>query len=175
MAVKRIATKPTAAPAAVNTPSPHDPLDWLYLNPVDKDFIAEPGFSFGVLRRAYRGRLNSAAEFCRRKGQPVDPPGANDAIPWAITAERIEVLLPPDADDRLLDPRLLCEEADARSVEGEQALLTYVTIAFPNARRLHECWEEARAFALSCFTRQRGLAIVRRIAPGRATMSIATC
>jgi hypothetical protein len=41
-----------------------------------------------------------------------------------VTAEKMEVLLPAGTDDRFLDPRLLVEEIDVRSVESEQALLT---------------------------------------------------
>ena len=156
-------------PAFAKAPSEHDPLSWLYLNPKMEGFEPEPGFTYGVLRRAFAGRSNSAVEFCRRKAQPVAPPGDATAMPWAITAERIEVLLPQDADDRFLDPQILCEEVDRRAVEGEQALLSYVSMAFPTARRLHECWESARAFARASLVRKRGLAVILILhAPHRA-------
>ncbi len=167
-----MARRKTVSTAVALVPSDHDPLDWLYLNPAEPGFEAEEGFAFGVLRRSYRGRTNSAEEFCRRKVQPVAPDGDSAAVPWKVTAARARPLLPKDADDRFEDPRLLCQEVDACAVESEQALLTYVTIAFPDARRLHEVWESARAFARAQFVHKRRLPVVLiQHAPHRAGSS----
>lgn len=152
--------KAASASIVAQQTSDHDPLSWLYLNPPEEGFEAEPGYSFGVLRQAYRGRTNTAEEFCRRKAQPVEPSGDPLAIPWNVTAVKIEVLLPRDADDRYRDPWVLTGEVDARAVDNEQALLTYITIPFPDARRLHEPWETARAFAREQFVLKRGLPVV---------------
>ncbi len=140
--------------------SEDDPLSWLYLNPAIEGFEAASGYTFGVLRRTFRGRTNSAAEFCRLKAQPTPPAEKATAIPWPVTAEKIEVLLPTGADDRFLDPRLLVEEIDARSVESGQALLTYVTLGFPDVCRIHEAWEKTRAFVRSSFVRRRKLPVI---------------
>lgn len=146
-------------PAAPTT-NAHDPLTWLYLNPSSPGFEAEPGFSYGVLRRQYRGRHNSAAEFCRRKLQPVPPVGDPSAVPWVLTAARAEVLLPSDADDRFADPRQLFTAVDENALDVEPALLTYMTMAFPRVQRLHHAWEAAREFAMDRFARARGLPVV---------------
>ncbi|NIJ35301.1 hypothetical protein [Sphingomonas oligoaromativorans] len=157
---RSIASSKIAAVSLQAKPAESDPLSWLYLNPAVEGFEAVPGYTFGVLRRTFRGRTNSAAEFCRRKAQPIPPAGGATSALWAVTAEKIEVLLPAGADDRFLEPRLLTEEIDARSVESEQALLTYVTVSFPNVRRVHEAWETARAFARSSFVQRRTLPVI---------------
>jgi hypothetical protein len=55
--------------------SENDPLSWLYLNPAIEGFEAAPRYTFGVLRRPFRGRTNSAAEFVDGKHNRFHPPG----------------------------------------------------------------------------------------------------
>jgi hypothetical protein len=152
--------KPTVSVSTSPIPS-DDPLDWLYLNPAEEGFQAEAGYTFGVLRKSYRGRVNSAAEFCRRKAQPVAPIGDASATPWVLTAAKTEVLLPVDADDRFSCPQTLTEEVDRRATDTEPALLTYITLAFPHARRLHQAWRQARRFAEKAFVDARELPVIQ--------------
>lgn len=68
----RRATKAVAA--SVKAPSivtnEADPQSWLYLNPM-RDIAMPAGMLFGNLRKNYGQRVNTAAEFGRRKLQPV--------------------------------------------------------------------------------------------------------
>ena len=97
---------------------------------------------FGCLRPSVRGHVNSAAAFAAAKVTVAAPPGTP---PWTLTAARAEVLLPPGADDRLAEPRVLMEEVDAALPHGGEALLTYLTFTFP-CERLHHQWELVRSF-----------------------------
>lgn len=120
-----------------------NPMDWLYDNPLG----TFENFTFGILKRSYKGYPNSALEFGGRKLRPIEP-SSDD--PEAITAYRYGVVLPDDAPDELDDAVPLLTAIDRASCAHEPALLIYVTLAFPEARRLHHCWEEGRAF---CFER----------------------
>lgn len=151
----------TGAPKPV-TANPHT---WLAINP-DADHIASD-FMFGVLERDYYGRINSATEFARAKLQPVPP---TDGVTM-ITAERAEVVLPRDADDRFTDPFALALEVDRMAVAGKPALLCYVTLYFPTASRLHQVWGEARSFAELLAEQHQVAAIVALHAPYRSGSS----
>ena len=98
---------------------------------------------YGVLRPEYRGHLNSLASFARAKLTVAAVPGTPA---WTITAHRAEVLLPAHADDRLLDPRVLCEAAETEHPPTGEALATYVTLTWTPAR-LHLQYEVGRAIA----------------------------
>ena len=63
------------------------------------------------------------------------------------TAVRSEVLLPPGADDRFACPQVLMAEADALATEATDARLAYVTFTWM-PERLHQQWEEIRAFCV---------------------------
>jgi len=117
----------------------------LFLNPLGN----WPSYSFGVLRRSYRGRKNTAAEFGRLKLHPVDPPPPS--CPFHPTAVRWETLLPPKAQDGLLNPQQLLETFDAQSLEWRTGLLIYITIRFPGEDRLHAAYEMVRAWVRSEF------------------------
>lgn len=152
----KIKTKTKTAPAI--TANPHS---WLTLNP-DPDHITD-NFLFGVLEREHEGRTNSALEFTTVKLQPVPPVDGGSAI----TAERAEVVLPADADDRFADPFVLAAEVDRMAVTGKPALLCYVTLYFPDAVRLHRAWTEARSFAEVLAEREKVATIVALHAPHR--------
>ena len=55
------------------------------------------------------------------------------------------MLLPPGADDRLSDLRILMETVDAELPVKAKALLAYLTFTFPTTR-LHEQYELVRDF-----------------------------
>ena len=121
-------------------PDPANPHTWMPL------FGDPPGTGpkvmYGCLRPQFRGFTNSAAKFAATKmtvGAPAGTP------PWTLTAARAEVLLPPQADDRMSDPRTLMETVDAELPANAKALLGYLTITF-ETNRLHAAWEEVRRF-----------------------------
>lgn len=155
-------TLPKTKTASSITANPHT---WLDLNPDDKH--AADHFMFGVLERNYNGRLNSATEFATVKLQPV-PPVIGGPL---ITAERAEVLLPADADDRFGDPFVLAAEVDRMAVAGKPALLCYVTLYYPQATRLHHAWHDARSFAERLADDHEVATIVALHAPHRAGSS----
>ena len=159
---KKTPTNPAARKAslpAVTQPGvtgrSDNPLDWLFL------LTSFPNFVFGVLRRIYRHHSNSINDFMVSKFCPVifvDADGNRDE--HAITAHRIGSVLPDEAPDAWDDPIVLAQAIEAAALPHEQALLIYVTLKFPEVRRLHTAWEEARAFALECLAKRRGLAVV---------------
>jgi len=149
------------AKAKAISPNDADPQSWLYLNP---NGPSDSGVVFGVLRKSYGGRTNSAAEFGRRKLQPVAPPGDAMASPWPVTAERVDIVLPPDAPDTFADAQVLLEAMDQAAID--KPLLAYVTLPFPNAARLHRSWECARGFAAKLAERQLACLLILH-APGR--------
>ena len=136
-ATPKLKTRTAATPKPV-TANPHS---WLVINP-DPDNPAD-NFMYGVLEREHEGRTNSAVEFTTIKLQPTPPVDGGPLI----TAERAEVVLPVDGDDRYVDPFVLAAEVDRMAVAGKPALLCYVTLYFPGATRLHRAWSEARSFA----------------------------
>jgi len=145
-------------------PNPSNPQSWLPL-------VAEPATAdgsrlvYGVLRPEYRGRSNSAAAFVQAKLQPVPP---IEGGPWSVTAHRVEVLLPEDADDRFGDPRILAEAIDLERPANRPVLLACATITLP-ATRLHRQWEVIRGFARAELVEALGLGVIAvQHAPHRA-------
>lgn len=135
-----------AKPLVINTdlePSETNPHSWLVLTG-SKPNAAGPRIMAGTLRPSYRGfAVPGAAAFARAKINVVPSPDS----PWAITAARAEVLLPAGADDRFSCPRTLMEDADRLATQPTDPLLAYVTVTWMPGR-LHEMYEEIRAFAL---------------------------
>lgn len=149
-------------PAAAIAPAT-DPLDWLYTNPAGP---SEAGLTFGVLRKTYNGRENSAREFGWRKCH-VGPNYADaDPLAWSPNVERVEVILPARADDMLADPALLLGHMDANAAENEKALLIYVTLPLGDVDRIHVGWERARAFARRLATERNLASVLALHAPG---------
>ena len=149
---------------AKRTYSPSNPHTHLVL-------IGDPGgaggtrLMFGCLRPSFRGFSNSAAAFALTKIM-VDT--APDTPPWTQTAARTEVLLPPGACDRFLDPKTLMETADADRPAKINALLSYFTFSF-DCDRLHEAYELVRTFMRECIVDPFGVAaLLVQHAPHRA-------
>lgn len=143
---------------------PDNPQSWLYLNPQGP---SASGIVYGVLRTSYADRANTAVEFGARKCLPVAP-YPTESNDWPITAERVEVILPPLADDRFADPATLLSEMDACSIPQQKALLAYMTFPLGDAGRLHHGWERCRAFARQHFALDRQLATMLVLhSPGR--------
>lgn len=162
---RNAASTSSAKPTLATLPNDADPQSWLYLNPAGP---VEGGLVFGVLRKTYAGRTNTAVEFGWRKAHPIKPASGLDLKTWLPTSERVEVLLPAGADDALLDPVRLLTLMDACAVAHEKALLVYLTLPLGDVGRVHEGWERARAFARERFARDRGLAVMLALhAPGR--------
>ena len=153
----------TATPKKTTSrPITANPHSWLVINP-DPDHLAD-NFMFGVLEREHEGRANSAVEFATVKLQPVPSVAGGSSI----TAERAEVVLPADADDRFADPFVLASEVDRMAVAGKPALLCYVTLYFPGATRLHRAWSDARSFAETLADQHEVATIVALHAPHRS-------
>jgi len=115
-----------------------------------------------VLRSTFKDRTNSAVEFGRRKLQPVQPPPTE---PDAITAERVDVILPEGAEDQFATSLPFLEGCDEMQVNP--AILVYLTIPTPDVDRMHHAWEKGRAFA-RILADERGLAtLLIQHAPGR--------
>ena len=135
-----------ATPLIINAdrdPDPANPHSWF---PLTGSAPGEPGprIMTGTLRGLYRGFAPTAVAFGQAKIQPVP---AGDGDPWAMTAVRCDVLLPPGADDRFACPQVLMAEADALAAVPSDARLAYATFTWmPD--RLHQQWEEIRAFCL---------------------------
>ena len=129
--------------------SPH-----LYLNPLGN----YPNFTFGVLRREFRGRRNTTLEFARLKLHPIDAPAPG--APFSPTAARWEVLLPPKASDEYRDPEFLFSSFDSHPLETRNGLLTYITFRFPDVDRLHVAFEKVRAFARARLVLERQLPLL---------------
>ena len=151
-------------PAASVTAHDTDPLGWLFTNPGGP---SETGLTFGVLRKVYGGRENSALEFGWRKCHVGRQSDKADLAVWSHNIERMEVILPPRADDMLADPGLLLGQMDATAAEREKALLVYVTLPLADVERVHVGWERARGFARR-IAQERDLASLLALhAPGR--------
>ena len=152
-AQKRTARAKT--PKAPQKVCEQNPLSWLYTNPQG----SSDGFTFGVLRKTFRGRENSAHEFGWRKchvGAHID---VKDRSIWSPNVEKVEVILPPRADDLLSDPDVLLRQADEFVSPTEAGLLTYVSLPLGDVDRIHTGWERARSYAVS-LARSRNVASV---------------
>ncbi|MFK4005084.1 hypothetical protein [Qipengyuania sp. NPDC077563] len=139
-----------------------DPLSWLYTNPQG----SSDGFTFGVLRKTFRGRTNTAHEFGFRKCHLGSAFVNADRSNWAPNAEKVEVILPARADDMLSDPDLLLRQADASACPNVAGLLTYLTLPLADAERLHVGWERARSFAVRLACERDVASIVILHSPG---------
>lgn len=156
--------KASSGAAKQVTTNEADPQSWLFLNPAGP---SPSGLVFGVLRKVYAGRNNSALEFGWRKSHVGQIAGAVELSTWSPNVERAEVILPADADDMLGDPAILLAQMDATAAECEKALLVYVTLPLGDVDRVHVGWERARAFAVR-IARERELATFLTLhAPGR--------
>ncbi|MEN3973381.1 hypothetical protein WJS89_11950 [Sphingomicrobium sp. XHP0235] len=76
------------------------------------------------------------------------------------TAERVEVLLPDDAPDLLIDPDLLVSTFEASYPKGETLAFAQVTMQFADAPNLHSSFEKARAWCRQEFCDERQLPVL---------------
>lgn len=149
-------------------PSAANPHSWLPLAGDPPD--APTKIMYGVLRPEYRGWTNSAVRFARAK---IEVGLRKDAEPWTAGAARVEVLLPNDADDRFLDPKVLMEGIDAEPLRSKPYILTYLTITAPTPR-LHHQAELVRAYARTHLVGELGAGVLMvQHAPNRAGYSAA--
>lgn len=161
--------KPTTAKGASVAPSEANPESWLYLNPAGPN---ASGLVFGVLRKVYAGRQNSALEFGWRKAHVGCAADGGDIFAWSPNVERVEVLLPSGADDALADPATLLGRMDESAIDREKALLVYLTLPLADVDRIHIGWERARSFVRDCIAREHGLAAMLALhAPGRVGLT----
>jgi hypothetical protein len=127
------------------------------------DYVAIPGMnpdlSFGVVRRELKGRVFETGEAVLRRLRPVGGLTKPEEV-WVPTCYRSDVLLPPNAEDRLSDAKALCGAYEAQAFPGIKDLLIVVTLRFPaTSAPLHDIWEDVRAFALD-FVRSKGVAAI---------------
>jgi hypothetical protein len=106
------------------------------------------GLEFGVLRRNFSGRVNRADEWVHRKLHPdaSNAPSA-EAISWAPTCRRFDVLLPQRAPDTFLNPAVLLHTFEAEAGHVRKDLVVHVKLTVLDEGPLHLWWERARAFA----------------------------
>ena len=123
-------------------PTDTDPHSWLRLIGHPQGETGPGGIRamWGVLRPEYRDFRPSLTRFIEAKLTVASLPGTP---PWTISAHRHEVLLPPQAGDHLLDPRMLAETAAREQIANATALATYVTLT-SSPTKLHRQWEMAR-------------------------------
>lgn len=134
--------------------SPSETADMVFIDPEG----AFENFSFGILRRQLRGKLNDPVLYARAKLQPVrpDPVVAADGS-WPVTAAAATLLVPAGVPDAHAVPQCLYPLYSQNLLKDEAAQLVSLTLRFPEPRFRHEMMEEARAFALDRFVRARRL------------------
>ncbi|MBA2933914.1 hypothetical protein HZF05_07345 [Sphingomonas sp. CGMCC 1.13654] len=129
---------------AEDKPNPNNPHTWFPL-------LGDPPGSrgdrilWGVMRKAYRDRINSAHAMMTAKLRPAWSPDER-----AVTAVRHDMLAPADADDSFADPWLFAARIDreiAVRADGSTPLLAYATITPGDIRSLNHFHEEVRMMA----------------------------
>jgi hypothetical protein len=122
--------------------------------------------SFGVIQATPSDeRTNTAEGAIFRRLYPILKPD-DPAQPWSQpTCFRRDVLLPAGASDEWYDPQRLAREYDEQGFSLKD-LVVVVTLRFPEvevlpqALKLHQAWEMARAFTLERLVRVHNLAAV---------------
>jgi hypothetical protein len=116
----------------------------MYMNPAGDT----PGFSYGVLRRVYRGQACNvgAAEFVRRKLYPIEARPEGD---WTkpFTCSRWDVLLPPSGSDDYLSPQRLMLDYERHVLPWRQGLACSIKVTQPLSEPLQSSYERIRAAA----------------------------
>lgn len=129
----------------------------MYMNPGGNT----PGFSYGVLRRVYRGQACSvgASEFVRRKLYPIEAPSEGD---WTkpFTCSRWDVLLPPSGSDEYMAPQRLLEAYQHHLLPWRQGLLCTIKAVQPLTEPLQSSYERIRLAARQAFAIRRSLPAV---------------
>jgi hypothetical protein len=116
----------------------------MYINPAGDT----PGFSYGVLRREYRGETCSlgASEFVRRKLYPIEAPPEGD---WTrpFTCSRFDVLLPPSGSDEYIAPQRLMEAYERNLLPWRKGLVCAIKVLQPLSEPLQSSYERIRSAA----------------------------
>ena len=116
----------------------------MYINPAGDT----PGFSYGVLRREYRGEACSlsASEFVRRKLYPIEAPPEGD---WTrpFTCSRFDVLLPPSGSDEYMAPQRLMEAYERNLLPWRKGLVCAIKVLQPLSEPLQSSYERIRSAA----------------------------
>lgn len=153
VAAKKNPAKKPAAPkrAAAAAPSPAT------LKAFHHGTEATQNFGFSRFWYDGDGPREGIASRVLKKFQPVEGSGDD---PDAVTAARTDLVLPDDAQADYMDVRHLLARFDATLPFQETHAYVQVTLHFPGAVNLHGPWEEARAFAMNYFVRERRLAVI---------------
>jgi hypothetical protein len=130
---------------------------FMYMNPGGDT----PGFSYGVLRRVYRGQACSvgASEFVRRKLYPIEAPAEGD---WTkpFTCSRWDVLLPPSGSDEYMAPERLLRDYEEHILPWRQGVLSTFKVVQPLTEPLQSSYERIRLAARQAFALRRNLPAV---------------
>ena len=131
--------------------------------PKGLDFVPVEGgpdrLTFGVVRRQIAtGPTQTAGETILRRLCPGM--GASVSESWKPSCYRWDVLLPANAPDTCSDPKQLCDLYEAQAFDTIKDLVVMATLRFPDPDRLHQTWEQVRAFAHERLCTQRHLAVV---------------
>jgi hypothetical protein len=135
----------------------------MYMNPGGDT----PGFSYGVLRRTFRGKpcSVSASEFVRRKLYPIEAP-PEGCWEGAFTCMRLDVLLPPGCVDEFMDARRLLDAYERHLPAWRQGILCVLKVTQPVNEPLQASYERIRFAARISFALRRNVpAIVVAHAP----------
>lgn len=119
-----------------------------------------PDLTVGVLRREFSSRINSSAEFTRKKLHPAVCDSDAPLARWNPSCHRTEVLLPAAAPDLLADPEWLMQHYERAELHDQPALLLAVKLTQLEPGPLHVHWERSREFARSEFVERRALPVV---------------
>jgi hypothetical protein len=126
----------------------------MYINPAGDT----PGFSYGVLRREYRGEACSlsASEFVRRKLYPIEAPPKGD---WTrpFTCSRFDVLLPSSGSDEYMAPQRLMEAYERNLLPWRKGLVCAIKVLQPLSEPLQGSYERIRLAAREAFPLRRNL------------------
>lgn len=119
-----------------------------------------PGVTFALVGLPEHARL---LDYLHAKLHPVRPSGsglAPAAGRWAPTASRWDVVLPPDAPDLMLDPKIMATLFDACARDDQRHVAAHLKWTVEPGASLAGTWERARAFAAAGIARGHGLAVV---------------
>jgi hypothetical protein len=141
----------------------------MYMNPGGDT----PGFSYGVLRRVFRGQACSvsASEFVRRKLYPIEAPAEGD---WSkpFTCCRWDVLLPPSGSDEYLSPQRLMQDYERHLLPWRQGLVCAVKVTQPLSEPLQSSYERIRLAARNASLKRDLPVVLCAHAPFRAGVDV---
>lgn len=126
-----------------------------------------PGICYGMLRSSFSGRQHRAVDFVAAKLLTAVPAAA-----WAPRAERVDHLLPADAQAAWWQPQACWTAFEAGRLEWQRDLVICLDVYLDAARPMHAVWETVRAWAHRALVTERRLAVTQILhVPGRAGSS----